>query len=95
MNSSTSTYAFSVGKGISHGILKALHTSKQPLKEERTHSISFLEQGAAMWPILTYYLSSLSGRLTRKKTCMLTPSQLLMKQENFLTHFCRTPVDYG
>lgn len=70
MNSSTSTYAFSVGKGISHGILKALHTSKQPLKEERTHSISFLEHGAAMWPILTYYLSSLSGRLTRKKKNM-------------------------
>lgn len=90
----TSTYAFTDGKCISHSILEALNISKQSLKEELTHCLSVSWNTGMLCG--HFSLPSLSGRLSRKKKkrCMLIPSQILMKHENFLSHSCRTSVDY-
>lgn len=65
-----------------------------PVTERRANPlfISFLEHKDAMWPFLTFL--SLWEAVKKKKRCMLTPSQILMKHENFLSHSCRTSVDY-
>lgn len=65
----------------------------QTVTERRANPlfISFMEHRDAMWPFLT----SLSlWEAIKEKKCMLTPSQILMKHENFLSHSCRTSVDY-
>lgn len=62
----TSTYAFTEEKYISHDILKALHDSKQPLREELTQFTSFLEH-KSYYAAISHSLSSLSERLSKRK----------------------------
>lgn len=62
----TSTYAFTEEKYISYDILKALHDSKQPLREELTQFTSFLEHKSC-YVAISHSLSSLRGCPKEKK----------------------------